>query len=154
MLEPADRFAIQDLLTEFGWRVDHGHAPTVAELFVEDGTIVTPMFTLRGREQIAAHFTKRDSGGNVVSRHQWSNLRLAPLENGDVSAVMIVHTQLGTRSVNGPTQPDHSMVGDSIDVLRRTVEGWRFVERRLDVAFRWAPAPATAPVPHTPAGPG
>jgi len=137
----AERFAIEDLLTEFGWRVDHGRAASVAELFVEDGVLVTPMFALRGREQIAAHFTRRDAPGNVVSRHQWSNLRLEDLENGDVRALMIVHTQLGTRNTDGPVTPDHSMVGDSIDIVRRSAAGWRFVERKLEVAFRWVPSP-------------
>ena len=140
-MDPIERFAIEDLLTEFGLRVDHGRAPAVAELFIEEGLIVTPAFSLCGREQSAAHFTRRDAGGNVVSRHQWSNLRLEQLDNGDVRARMIVHTQLGTRTAAGPVKPDHSMVGDSVDVVRRTAEGWRFVERKLEMAFRWAPGP-------------
>ena len=87
---PADRFAIQDLLTEFCWLADHGQAESVAGLFLPEGVIATPMFRLEGREQIAAHFRKRDGGGTVVSRHQWSNLRLTPLANGDVRAEVVV----------------------------------------------------------------
>jgi len=142
-LQPAERFAIEDLLTQFCLRVDHGRAATVAELFVEDGVIATPMFELRGREQIAAHFANRDAGGKVVSRHQWSNLRLESRPDGDVNAHMVVQTHLGTRQGTAPVQPDHTMVGDSLDVVRKDAAGqWRFVERRLVVAFRWAPGAA------------
>lgn len=136
-LSAEDRFAIEDLITEFGRRVDHGEAQSVAELFVEDGALVTPMFRLKGRQQIAEHFARRNVSGDVVSRHQWSNLKLTPMEDGRVLAEMIVQTHLGKQTAPGPVQPDHMMVGDSIDVVARDEAGaWRFVERRLVVAFR------------------
>lgn len=145
-LSVEQRFAIEDLLTEFGQRVDHGRAASVAELFVEDGRLVTPMFTLQGREQIAAHFSRRDLGGTVQSRHQWSNLKLGSMGEGRMRAETIVQTHLGTRRDGGPTQPDHVMVGDSIDVLARQADGsWCFVERRLHIAFRTEFAPPAAP---------
>lgn len=136
-LSAEERFAIQDLLTEFGLRVDHGRAATVAELFVADGVLATPMHTLEGRRQIEAHFARRDAPGTVVSRHQWSNLKLTVLEGGRVRAEMIVHTHLGTRGAGGPVRPDHVVVGDSLDVVERQGDGsWRFVERRLRIAFK------------------
>jgi len=140
-LSAEERFAIQDLLTEFGLRVDHGRAATVSELFVEDGVLATPMHTLEGRRQIEAHFARRDAPGTVVSRHQWSNLKLTVLGDDRVRAEMIVHTHLGTRGAGGgeggPIRPDHVMVGDSLDVVERQSDGsWRFVERRLQVAFK------------------
>jgi hypothetical protein len=136
-LSAEERFAIQDLLTEFGLRVDHGRAATVAELFVENGVLATPMHTLEGRRQIEAHFARRDAPGTVLSRHQWSNLKLTMLEGDRVRAEMIVHTHLGTRGEAGPVRPDHVMVGDSLDVVERQSDGsWRFVERRLQISFK------------------
>jgi uncharacterized protein (TIGR02246 family) len=144
-LSAEDRFAIADLITEFGRRVDHGEAESVAELFVEDGALVTPMFHLKGRQQIAEHFARRNASGDIVSRHQWSNLKLTPTEDGRVLAEMIVQTHLGKQRAAGPVQPDHMMVGDSIDVVVRDEAGaWRFVERRLVVAFRAESVPPPA----------
>lgn len=130
-----DRMAIEDLLSEFSWRVDHGCAASVAELFVEHGVITTPSFSLRGREQIAAHFARRDAG-TVLSRHQWSNLRLRSLGAGRAQAAVIVQTHLGTRTESAPSPPERCVVGDSIEVLEKGADGvWRFAERRLDVVF-------------------
>lgn len=134
LISAEDHIAIQNLLTEFCWRVDHGQAAAVAELFVEDGKVITPMFNLAGRSEIAAHFLKRDGDKTILSRHQWSNLRLSRESGARVRAEMVVQTSLG---VQGPPQaPTGAMIGDSLDVLEKGADGvWRFVERRLHVAF-------------------
>lgn len=139
MIAPADRIAIEDLITAFCWRVDHGQAATVAELFSDDGRVVTPMFTLNGRAEIAAHFAKRDADKTILSRHQWTNLRLIP-DGTRVRAEMIVTTHLGVQGP--PDEPRGFMVGDSLDVVEKAPDGaWRFVERTLHVAFRSGPPP-------------
>ena len=140
-ISPDDVRAIESLLTEFCWRVDHGQAATVAELFVDTGRVITPMFTLDGRSQIEAHFKKRDGDKTILSRHQWSNLRLTAENETRVRADMIVQTHLGV--VGAPTSPTGQMIGDSLDIVEKEGDGaWRFVERRLHVAFRDGPPPA------------
>lgn len=129
------RAEIESLLTEFCWRVDHGQAASVAQLFVEQGRVITPVFTLEGRAQIATHFSKRDADKTILSRHQWSNLRLTPDGEARVRADMIVQTHLGQQGP--PVAPLGMMIGDSLDVVEKGSDGvWRFVERRLHVAFR------------------
>ncbi|MBL8630401.1 MAG: nuclear transport factor 2 family protein [Rhodospirillaceae bacterium] len=140
-IDATARAAIESLLTEFCWRVDHGQAATVAELFIEQGRVITPMFTLEGRAQIAAHFLKRDADKTILSRHQWSNLRLTPDGATRVRADMIVQTHLGQQGP--PAAPLGLMIGDSLDVVEKGGDGvWRFVERRLHVAFRDGAPPA------------
>src|SRR5882672_3889901 len=68
-----DRSAIEALLSEFYWRLDHPGSGTVADLFTEAGTIVTPRFELAGRAAIAQWFAAR---AQRTTRHRWSNLRL------------------------------------------------------------------------------
>lgn len=129
-----DHMAIADLLSEFSWRVDHGEADRVVELFVEDGTITTPMFTLTGRDEIARQFGERAKDKDRLSRHFWSNLRLQPLADGRVQAQTAVQTYIGTGPA--PTAPENLVVGDSIDIVEKDEGGvWHFAERRLVVAF-------------------
>lgn len=140
-VDAAARAEIESLLTEFCWRVDHGEAASVAELFIEHGRVITPMFTLEGRAQIAAHFLKRDGDKTILSRHQWSNLRLTPESPTRVRADMIVQTHLGQQGP--PVAPLGLMIGDSLDVVEKGSDDvWRFVERRLHVAFRDGSPPA------------
>jgi ketosteroid isomerase-like protein len=137
-LDAPTRYELESLLTEFAWRVDHGEAVRVAELFTENGRIVTPMFTAEGREAIAAHF--RACGGRRT-RHLWSNFRVEAVDGGGVRAVVCVVTFLRQDDEAGPAQA--YMVGDSYERFERDAAGaWRFAERRLVVAFPPAANPA------------
>lgn len=128
-----DRLAIADLLTEFGWRVDHGKADTVAELFMEDGFISTPRFELRGRDAIDKHFRARAGGDERITRHVWTNLKLTRMDKQKVKAETIVQTYVAHG--NTPDAARELVVGDSIDIVERDTDGhWRFAERRLVVA--------------------
>lgn len=128
-----DRRAVEDLLTEFGWLVDHGRAGEVAGLFTKNGVISTPMFTLDGRAEIALQFGERAKDESRISRHIWTNLRLRRQEDGRLSAQSAVQTYVA----NGkpPLAPDNVVVGDSLDVVEKEGGVWRFAERRLVIAF-------------------
>ncbi|TLY64186.1 MAG: hypothetical protein E6K52_02430 [Gammaproteobacteria bacterium] len=58
-LTVADRARIEALLTEYGWRIDHGG--DVSALFAPEGVVIAPGvgLTLQGREAIGIHFTAR-----------------------------------------------------------------------------------------------
>ena len=125
-----DRAAIEDLLTEFYWRLDHAGAGSVADLFTESATLVTPRFSLSGREQIARWFEGRTSGAPRTTRHSWSNLRLRPIEHDKLSAEAHVMTAAATHDQSATIEV---MIGDTTDlIVREGGAGWRFAARRLD----------------------
>jgi len=133
-ISPEDRIAIENLLTEFGWLVDHGRAGEVADLFTEQAVLATPMFTLSGSEAIAKQFSKRAKDDTRISRHIWTNLRLTALAEDRVKAEMIVQTYVATGKP--PAKTDGLVVGDSLDIVEKQDGVWRFSERRLVVAFK------------------
>jgi uncharacterized protein (TIGR02246 family) len=133
-IEIRDRLAIADLLTEFGWRVDHGKADTVADLFVEDGSVSTPKFELQGRDAIDKHFSARARDDDRVTRHVWTNLKLTALDGHRIKAETAMQTYVCHG--NTPDAARELVVGDSIDIVEKDADGrWRFVERRLVVAL-------------------
>src|SRR3979490_2171850 len=77
-----DRSAIEALLSEFSCRLDHPGSGTVADLFTEAGTIVTPRFELAGRAAIAQWLATR---AQRTTRHHWSNRRVTPGGDGSVA---------------------------------------------------------------------
>lgn len=127
-----DRAAIEDLLTEFYWRLDHTGTGTVADLFTESATLVTPRFSLNGREQIAKWFEGRTSGAPRTTRHSWSNLRLKLLGRDRLAAEAHVMT-----AASAPDQGAiELMIGDTTDlIVREASAGWRFAARRLAPAL-------------------
>jgi len=127
---PEDRAAIEGLLTEFYWRLDHPDTGTVADLFTDGATLITPRFELSGRAQIAKWFAERTGGGPRITRHSWSNLRLTHLRQDSVSA----EAHLMTAAASG--NAIEVLVGDTTDLLvRETAAGWRFSSRRLTIAM-------------------
>lgn len=142
------RRQLEALLTEFAWRVDHGEAGTVHELFTEEGTISGPGLAMRGRDEIARQFTERARDTARVSRHLWSNPRFEPLADGAWRVTTAVQTFIH-RLAEDEARPATAcllVVGDSIDVLQRCDDGrWRFRSRELVVAFRLENAPPERP---------
>jgi hypothetical protein len=128
-LTPDERFAVEDLLTEFAWRVDHGEGTTLHELFVEDGVIETPQFRLDGAAAIRERFTARAADTSRVSRHYWSNLRLSRTDEG-VSAITNALTIINLAGASLEL-----ISGSSHDLIVRRGEGWAFRHRRLEVVF-------------------
>lgn len=131
-----NRSQVEALLTEFGWRLDHGDGATVAELFVPEGRLIAPGIglALHGREAIATHFEAHTAGGIRVTRHLWSGLRIAAFEGQTLTINTVQTTYL--RMASAPPTTRHVMVGETRDVLRLSHEGGcLFLERQLDVVF-------------------
>lgn len=131
--------ALEALLTEFAWRVDHGQAARVHELFTADGSIRGPGLAMTGRDEIAREFAARGRDERRVSRHVWSNPRFERLDETAVRVTTAVQTYIH-RLGEGDTLPAAAftlVVGDSIDVIEQCDDGrWRFRSRELVVAFR------------------
>lgn len=131
-LADADHAALARLVTEIVWRIDHGQADTVHELFVEDGEMVLGPASLTGREQIATWGRER-AGSPFTSRHVCTNMRFVPdgTDGALGSTVVTVYRYsgagLGDTTAHG--------VGEYTDRFVRTADGWRFVSRRIDLHF-------------------
>ena len=129
-----DRGRIEALLSEFGWRVDHGG--DVGSLFTPDGVLLAPDIglELRSREVIASHFAARGTDSPLVTRHVWCGLRVTEIV-GNVARLNTIQTTF-LRLPGEQTTVKHFMVGETHDVVRREQSGeWLFLERRLEVVF-------------------
>jgi len=123
--------AIAALLTEFCWRVDQGLGDTVADLFVEDGRVDTPNFKLNGRAEIHAWFAGK--AGTKLSRHCWSNLRVAPLGPGRFQVDSNLMTTSGP--LPAPQSGGKLAVTSSRDEVLFEGDEPRFVNRTLEILF-------------------
>lgn len=124
---------IEDLITEYGYRFDHGMADRMAELFTENAFFHGVAGRAQGRDELHKIFTEQAARVGV-SRHSTSNLRLEIQDethaSGTVSVTSYVH--LG----EGHGKPRPHVVGDFVDRYERGSDGnWRFAERKIVIAF-------------------
>ncbi len=127
-----ERAAIEALLTEFYWRLDHAGGASVAELFVESSELVTPQGALAGRRQIDDWFQARASGARRITRHSWTNARLTWKAADHVTVE--AHVMTIATLQDAPAGALEVTIGDTTDVVAKdAVQGWRFVSRRLDL---------------------
>lgn len=90
MVMPADpgdaatRGAIEAMLVEWAWRIDHGDAASAAALFTDDAEVQAAGATSVGIAAIRAALARRAAMTTRVSRHVVSNLRLAPASDTEL----------------------------------------------------------------------
>lgn len=134
--ETADRVAIEQLVTEFSYLLDHGRANELAALFTPDGVFDNPNQKLHavGREAIAAYYAKRAADPRTT-RHISTNLRIV-FEGPDRAS--------GTRTIlyyrgdgGGPPFPARpGSVGEYTETYQRGGDGrWRFASRVNKLIF-------------------
>ena len=122
------------LLTEFLWRLDHSDCGSVAELFVEDGTMRTPRLELRGRARISEWFIQRSGRREIKTHHTWSNLRIEDAR--DTELTITTRTVTLQAPVSSEAGTAHVIVGETRDILHKVAMGnWRFASRELTVFF-------------------
>ena len=71
------RTEIEQLVSEFLWRLDHGHADQLHLLYAKDGISVGPMGIMEGREAIKAWGDRRVKIKAGIVRHFSGGTRLA-----------------------------------------------------------------------------
>lgn len=138
-LDTATQQQLHALLSEFAWRVDHGMADRVHELFTLDGEIAAPGLSLKGRDEIARVFGERAKNDRRVSRHLWTNPRYERLGERTVRVITAVQTFMHVLAEGEalPAPARSFVVGDSTDVMEQGTDGrWRFRSRELLVVFR------------------
>lgn len=133
-IAPDVRLAIEALVAEHAWMIDHGEAARIAELFTEDGRLTGLGPDLIGRDAIEAWGAARAAMTERTSRHVCTNLRLVPRGEGLVEghAILTVFRHDGSEA----GRPLPFAVADYADIYRLGDDGhWRFGERNLTTVF-------------------
>lgn len=136
------RVAVEALIAEFSWRIDHDNGRGVEELFTEDGVYAMGSTALNGRAEIVAFYERRRAHGPRTSRHLFSNLRFHAVSDECVEAttVLTLHAADGHRP--HPLSP--VLIADYHDRYLWDGQAWLFVRRDVDLVF--------GAVPHAVAG--
>ena len=130
----ATRQAIEQLVAEHAWLIDHGQADQIALLYTDDARVLGIGPDKIGQAAIQTWAAERAAMTERRSRHVQSNLRLAPV-SGDECRGTVVLT-LYRHDGPGKAAAVPLMIGEYEDAYRRGPDGtWRFAERRLSVLF-------------------
>jgi len=138
IVTPELRLAIQALTNEHAWRLDHGAADTLWQLYAEDGALVgLPPEDLLGREALRAWGAKRVKLPRV-SRHVETNHRLE--WRGGVLHGTLYASVYRDECVERPdaTETTPLMVGDYFDTYVQKNGQWLIARREIRRAFRAA----------------
>ncbi|CAN5204465.1 hypothetical protein BH09ACT6_BH09ACT6_05120 [soil metagenome] len=137
------RLAIQELVTEHSYLVDHGRAEELAGLYGPDGELLgLPPANLIGRNAIAGWGRDRVRMTNRTSRHIESNLRL---EWAGDSLTGLMSVMMFRSDTDDLTNTTPSMVGNYHDEYVQIDDVWYFRRRRIVRAFA-APVLRAQPV--------
>ncbi|MEQ8698297.1 MAG: nuclear transport factor 2 family protein [Bauldia litoralis] len=135
------RVAIDALIAEFAWRIDHGESASVAELFTEDGWYGREDGSRSvGRDAIRNAYAARAARGERTARHIFTNLRLTVDGPDRAHGTCILLLFAADGAPPHPAVPQ--LVQDYEDVYHRIDGQWLFAQRgvrRLFVAEDFAP---------------
>jgi ketosteroid isomerase-like protein len=123
-----DRLAIQQLVTEYAWLLDHRRWDDVAGLCTEDAVLFIRGREIVGKEGLAEWAEYRAQKKSRRTQHQMTLLRLEQVEPDLVNgtAALVLHV---AKTGGSGTYVD--LVGEYQDEYKRTPDGWRFRRRRL-----------------------
>ena len=135
--EPAvsdvDHVQLARLITEISWRIDHGRAAMVYELFVDDGEMsLGPEQVLQGRDAIREWGLQIERATWRI-RHVSTNMRFVSEGDGAASGISLVTAYMAEGQEPGTTLP--WAVGEDHDQFVRTSDGWRLRSRRWQPLF-------------------
>jgi 3-phenylpropionate/cinnamic acid dioxygenase small subunit len=123
-----DRLAIEALVTEYAWLLDHQRWDDVLNLFTEDAEVFIRRRDIIGHSGLKEWAAYRAQKQNRKTQHQMTLLRLqrtAP-DRVEGTAALVLHV---AKSGGGATYVD--LVGEYEDEYVRTPDGWKFRRRRL-----------------------
>ena len=123
-----DRVAIDGLVTEYAWLLDHRGWHVVADLCTDDVVLTIRGREIRGKAGLAAWAEHRAANKARRTQHQMTLLRLEPTSPDHVSGTvaLVLHV---AKAGHGGTYID--LVGEYRDEYVRTAGGWRFRRRHL-----------------------
>lgn len=128
MLRVEDRIAIEQLVNEYAWLLDHQRWPDIAALFTEDATLFIRGREIAGHQGLAQWAERRAQRASRRTQHQMSLVRLEPITLDEVrgTAALVLHV---AKTGGGGTYID--LVGEYEDEYVRDAGGWKFRRRRL-----------------------
>ena len=129
MVKADTRAAIETLVTEFSFLVDHGHATDVPDLFIEQGTFESPAARLQGKAALTAAMAQRAKAVHQT-RHAIGNLRLTAVSADQIRGNVLLTMY---RWMPGETAGPHPIaLMEYEDVYQRDRNGeWRFASRKV-----------------------
>ncbi len=130
MIDHSDYFGIQNLITDYVWKLDMADIEGVLELFLPDGLFEDTAGTeYRGRAAIGGYFHGLTKLPAFRGRqHHIDNLRIVP--EGDGYSVRSYWTVTKWRAEENNVKLIESL-GHSLDRLVRDGDEFRFAERRV-----------------------
>lgn len=123
-----DRLAIEGLVTEYAWLLDHRRWDDVAGLCTDDAVLFIRGREIVGKAGLAEWAAYRAQKKSRRTQHQMTLLRLEQTEPDVVrgTAALVLHV---AKTGGSGTYVD--LVGEYQDEYQRTPDGWRFRRRRL-----------------------
>jgi hypothetical protein len=128
----ADHLELARLVIEIAWRIDHGKANTVHELFADDGQMNLGQTSLKGRKEIREWGRRRDEV-TYRTRHVCTNMRFVADGDDAAEGTTLLIQYLDEGDAQGTTLP--RAVGEDTDRFVRTEQGWRFASRSFEQLF-------------------
>jgi 3-phenylpropionate/cinnamic acid dioxygenase small subunit len=124
-----DRIAIEELVTEYAWLLDHRRFDEVLDLCTDDAELRIRGVRIHGADGLRDWLDQRaTSQSRRASQHQMSLLRLEPQADGVIegTAALVLHV-----AKSGSSSSYVDLVGEYQDEYVRTGDGWRFRRRVL-----------------------
>lgn len=123
-----DRLAIEALVTEYAWILDHRQWHEVSGLCTDDVELDIRRRKIIGRDGVAAWAEERSLKKRRKTQHQMTLLRLEHAAQDVVkgTAALVLHV-----AKSGGPGSYVDLVGEYEDEYVRTPDGWRFRRRKL-----------------------
>jgi hypothetical protein len=123
----SDAAAIEALLSDGAWLIDHGQADRLPATLAPNATVHGLGPDVLDRAGFTAWANARAENRSRRTRHAISNIRLTAIEDGRVRATTLV--VIWVAELGDP--PRLSFLGDWVDVLVRHDTRWLIAERHL-----------------------
>jgi ketosteroid isomerase-like protein len=128
------RVAIESLIAEFAYLIDHNQTDKVADLFTEDGWYGREGGARSvGRDAIRKSYAGRAARGVRTARHIFTNLRLTVHSADEAEGVCILLLFAADGAPPLPAEP--MLVQDYKDTYRKVDGCWLFASRETRQVF-------------------
>jgi 3-phenylpropionate/cinnamic acid dioxygenase small subunit len=123
-----DRIAIEMLVIEYAWLLDHQRWHDFAGLCTEDAVLFIRGREIVGHAGLAEWADRRAERANRRTQHQMTLLRLASVSDDEIqgTAALVLHV---AKTGGGGTYVD--LIGEYVDEYVRVGGEWKFHRRRL-----------------------
>lgn len=134
LIDPGTRQAIEQMVAEHAWLIDHGQAGRIVALYTDDARVLGIGPDKVGQAAIRIWAEERAAMTERRSRHVQSNIRLEAVSQDLVRGTVVLTLYRHDGEGRGSAVP--FIVGEYADLYRRGPDNtWRFEERRLSTLF-------------------